>query len=339
MKIKSNVGNNPRLNVDSIWVGADIDLPISVAHCQSAVEMVTYFCNHFLNCDIDNIVWAAVNKNIDNGVSYSIDNGEKPWVNTGGGFIYTLVEEVSKKHSIDTQDGFGYHHANLIDASIINEIKAGFKKDVSDYTSWTRNEITEKHTSSAAVTHASAATMETETCEPIKQKLRNRLTSQPTSNPEAETVIEAESENQRLEKERFIESLKFTSSELANVIINQFGGWNDFKNDVPMAFGDGVLAVANLKDKATVAELFRNNQKMMIEQLVDLAKDLEYTDVPEMLGESNDLKGRYTKSDISLALFCYKASNHEDVAATAVWLITQMFSFDYESFLEKQAGL
>ena len=339
MKIKSNVGNNPRLNVDSIWVGADIDLPISVAHCQSAVEMVTYFCNHFLNCDIDNIVWAAVNKNIDNGVSYSIDNGEKPWVNTGGGFIYTLVEEVSKKHSIDTQDGFGYHHANLIDASIINEIKAGFKKDVSDYTSWTRNEITEKHTSSAAVTHASAATMETETCEPIKQKLRNRLTSQPTSNPEAETVIEAESENQRLEKERFIESLKFTSSELANVIINQFGGWNDFKNDVPMAFGDGVLAVANFSDKATVAELFRNNQKIMIEHLIDLAENLEYADLLEMVGASNNLQGKCTKSDISLALFCYKSSVHEDVAASVVWLITQMFSFDYENFLEKQTAL
>lgn len=299
MNIKSTVGNNPRLNKNSIWVGVDIDLPISIANSATDEQMVSAFCRDFLGCRIENIVWAAVNKSTDNGITYSIDDGTKPWVNTGGGFIYATVDLVMEKYCV-----------NKLDACIVGEVDMVFDDNVKAYTNWINNRLVSEKSALNAVAKPLALTQE---------------------------------EAQQSDKDKFYASHTNVPSDLADAIVEQFGGWDKFKDTAHLVYGNGILAIENFTNIELMTEVYHKNQELILGWLYKEAIYLDYEDVSDMLCsgrdgrvvdlDADDLK-KYTEAELTVALYNYEAKAHKEVANHVVRLVGQMFCFDMETFRE-----
>lgn len=300
MKITSNVGNNPRLNPEAIWVGVDIELPISIASCKSAEEMVTHFCEKFLGLDINNIIWATVNKSTDNGIEYAISYKEKDehWVNTSGGFIYTTVDKVMHDYAV-----------RKIDACILDEVFTEFERQVAAYNDWVNNCI------------------------------------------ETDTPASVMTDKEMTDKERFLEGCKYTvmKPEMAEVVFGMCGGWDEFKTAAPRADDYSIIDISSILFTASIkgvdntdeaVALYQNNQKLILEWLVDEANKLEYEDVIEFINGDRDARNipnvkppQYSDAEVATALFCFNSEAHKWVAQKVVRLAMQLLSHDYGSFL------
>lgn len=300
MTIDSTVGNNPRLNPEAIWVGVDIDLPVSAAICDSAEEMVAHFCENYLDLNINNIVWATVNKSVDNGIEYAVsyEENDEHWVNTGGGFIYTTVDKVMKDYAVCT-----------IDACILAEIFMKFETQVAAYTDWIHGKVTTPKTAT-----------------------KRMLTSQ-RSEPINLTMTD---------KERFLEGNKYTvmKPEMAEVIFEMCGGWEQFKMVAPDADDRGIIKLDAVNDIDTAVAVYQKHQKLIMEWLIDEAANLEYDDAIELVNGDRDSRDipnvkppKYSDAEVAAALFCYNTEAHKYVAQHVVRLAMQLLSHDYGSFV------
>ncbi len=141
MTIKSNLGNNPRLNLQSVWVGVDIQLPVENKVFSTVKDYVAHFCETHLDCHYENIVWAVVTKSTINGlVRYQLgdndaaliynDNGLLADINSG--FIYTSVDDALNTYVVRELDG-----------SILGDIDCGFTQDLEHYSAWCNNSLSE----------------------------------------------------------------------------------------------------------------------------------------------------------------------------------------------------
>lgn len=300
MKIISNVGNNPRLNPEGIWVGVDIELPVSAAICDSAEEMVAHFCENFLHLDINNIVWLTVDKSTVNGINYTVNHTEndESWVNTGGGFIYTTVDKVMQDYAVRT-----------IDACILAEIFTEFETQVAAYTDWVNNRMS---TYKPAVIAVQA------------------------SQPSKPTNLAMTDKDRFLAGDKYT----VMKPEMAEVVFEMCGGWEQFKIEAPNADDYSIIKLDAVNNTEMAVAVYQEHQKLIVEWLIDEAEKLEYDDAIELLNGDRDSRDipnvkppKYSDGEVAAALFCYNTEAHKEVAQNVVRLAMQLLSHDYGSFV------
>ena len=143
------------------------------------------------------------------------------------------------------------------------------------------------------------------------------------------------------DKERFLEGDKYTVMKpaMAEIVFSMCGGWEQFKIAAPMADDYSTINLDAVNDANTAMTTYQNNQKIIIEWLIDEAEKLEYEDAIEFLnGDRNcrDLANiqplKHSDADVAAALFCYNTEAHKDVAQHVMRLAMQFLSHDYGSF-------
>ena len=119
-----------RMDDHTIWVGIDKPLPSIGDEAGTINQLVSDYCRDALNCDMDDIVWALVEKTEDNGVRYKVVDSSGCWNDEKYSFIY-----MTKEHALD------HYNTERLSLGVLGDIRYEFVCQILEFNAWTNNEV------------------------------------------------------------------------------------------------------------------------------------------------------------------------------------------------------
>lgn len=121
--------SSPRDDCDTVAVGIEVGIPKEYGRV-GINELVHKYCDDYLDCSVDDIVWCSIGKYSHSGVSYSIGGSGEGWDNSIAGFIFLTKKDILDQYQVTE-----------ITEETINRVHERFDHEIKEYTQWANGEI------------------------------------------------------------------------------------------------------------------------------------------------------------------------------------------------------